>query len=278
MSTFDFDALKQLLYDFYTLTNIKTCLYDSEGNELCYYPTKFSGFCEILRKDGKMDLRCKDCDKHAFAECRKTRRQYSYTCHAGLRECLSPIHYNNHIIGFMMIGQIKNNGADIAELERELPEYLRSKLRAAYDSLPTISEEKLISAFRVLDACTNYERLKTMVELYNDPIEAQIDKYIYENLSKPLSVSHLCSHFHLSHYEIYQICNEYFCATPAKHIKNCRLAYACKLLATTDFAVSKIALLCGIEDYNYFSKLFKATYGINPTDYRKNNIASSRVD
>lgn len=270
MANFDHRSLKQLLQDFYMLTDIKTCLYDAEGNELCFYPTKFSRFCEILRRDEVMDLRCKDCDKKAFAHCRNTRSQYVYTCHAGLRECVSPILYNNQIIGFMMIGQIKSNSdRDFAEFEKELPQYVRIRLRSAYDSLPTVTDVKLASAVRILDACTNHELLKTMVQLYNDPIEAKIDKYIYENLSKPLSVSHLCSQFHLSHHEIYQICNEHFCLSPAKYIKSCRLAYACKLLTSTDLPINKIAVLCGIEDYNYFSKLFKNAYNVSPTEYRK---------
>ena len=79
MSDLDIKSLEKLLEDFYNLTEIKACIYDLEGNELCYYPSKFSGFCEILRRDEAMEAKCKDCDKLAFDICRKTHSQYSYT-------------------------------------------------------------------------------------------------------------------------------------------------------------------------------------------------------
>ena len=270
MPNFDLQSLEKLLYDFYNLTNIKTCLYDSEGNELCYYPTKLSSFCEILRQDKKIDERCKDCDTHAFANCRKTRSQYAYTCHAGLQECVSPIICDNQIIGFIMIGQIRNNRESaFLNFQEGLPDALKGKLHTAYDNLPSISNEKLLSAFHILDACAGYELLKTLLQAYQNSIEEQIDRYIHENLSKPLSVSHLCSEFHLSRHEIYNICNEYFYCAPAEYIKKCRLAYACKLLTTTNLPINKIAILCGIPDYNYFSKVFKSNYGVSPSKYKR---------
>ena len=272
MPNFDLKSLEKLLCDFYNLTSLKTCLYDADGNELCFYPTKLSNFCEILRKDESMDQKCKDCDKRAFANCRKTRSQYVYTCHAGLQECVSPILCDNRIIGFIMIGQIKNN-TNFSNLSHELPKDLKKRLRSAYNKLPSISTEKRLSAFRILDACTNYELLKTLAQVDTLSIDAQLDKYIHENLSGQVSVPQLCSEFHLSRYEIYNICDKYFCCTPAEYIKKCRLSYACKLLTTTALPVNKIAVRCGIEDYNYFSKIFKSTYNISPTSYRKRTLA-----
>ncbi len=217
-----------------------------------------------------MDSRCKDCDKLAFANCRKTRSQYVYTCHAGLQECISPILYDDQIIGFIMIGQIKkSDGHDFIHIEKNIPQNLKRQLKSAYESLPVISAEKLLSAFRILDACASYELLKTLVQFYNNPIDAQIDKYIYDNLTSPLSVSHLCSKFHLSHSEIYNICKDYFNCTPAEYVKKCRLTRACKLLTTTNLSVKRIAIQCGIPDYNYFSKIFKSAFGLSPTKYKK---------
>ncbi len=270
MKKFEQQSFENLLKDFYNLTGMKTCLYDADGNELCYYPGKLSDFCKILRKDEKMDARCRECDRLAFANCRKNRTQYVYSCHAGLRECISPILFENRIIGFIMIGQI--NGSDseaFARVEKELPPELSAELKDAYNRLPLFSSEKLLSAFRVLDACAGYELLKTLMLTKNDPIDSRIDEYIHSNLSAPLSVSHLCSEFHLSRYEIYNICKEYFAFTPAEYIKNCRLAHACNLLATTALPIKDIAERCGIPDYNYFSKIFKSSYKLSPTQYRK---------
>ena len=122
MSTLETKDLKSLLKDFYNLTGIKTCLYDLDGNELFFYPSKLNRFCEILRTDERMDCKCKSCDKTAFHQCKKTQAQYNYVCHAGLQECISPILYEGEIIGFMMLGQIKSAGApDFSAIEKNLP-------------------------------------------------------------------------------------------------------------------------------------------------------------
>ena len=264
------NALEKLLHDFYNLTNIKTCLYDIEGNELCFYPNKFSSFCEILRQNKHMDKKCMDCDKLAFEHCKRTQSQYIYTCHAGLEECISPIICDNQVIGFMMIGQIKSSHApSFDNIAKNLPGYLINDLKDSYDNLPTVSSEKLDSAFRILDACAGYELLKNAIGSHNNSIDAQIKHYIRENISRPLSVAQLRSVFHLSHSEIYNIFKEFFDCTPAEYIKKSRLKYACKLLSTTDLTVNKIAVLCGIPDYNYFSKIFKSEFYLSPTEYRK---------
>lgn len=272
MKHFDIQSLKQLLCDFYHLTNIKVCLYDIEENELYFYPKRLSSFCEILRKDEHFDRLCRECDRHGFANCKKTRSQHIYTCHAGLQECVSPIICDDQLLGYIMLGQIKNNcETDFSDIENRFPEFLRKSLREAYENLPTISNETILSAFHVLDACTGYEALKMLLQNQSQSIESQIDNYIHKHLSSPLSVSSLCAEFHLSRHEIYNICGKCFQCTPAGYIKKCRLSYACTLLSTTNDPIYDIAIKCGIPDYNYFSKVFKSEYGMSPTRYKKNN-------
>ncbi len=79
----------------------------------------------------------------------------------------------------------------------------------------------------------------------------------------------MCRRFHCSRKELYNIIKRAYDCTPAEFIKNRRLKYACELLQTTNNSVSKIAIMCGIEDYNYFSKIFKKELGIAPREYRK---------
>lgn len=270
MSKLESKDLELLLRDFYNLTDIKICLYDLDGNELFFYPNKFSRFCEILRTNRAMDIKCKNCDKIAFAHCKRTQSQYHYTCHAGLQECVSPIIYNQEVIGFMMLGQIKkSNSPTFPALSNDLPKELIGELQASYEALPVISDQKLNSAFHILDACTGYEMLKLYIHSHHNTIEARIKQYIRENIPHSISVVQLCSEFHLSHYEVYHIFKEYFSCTPAEYIKQARLKLACHMLITSELSINRIAILCGIPDYNYFSKVFKATYGVSPTAYRK---------
>ena len=268
MPTLETKNLEILLQDFYNLTKIKICLYDAEGNEIFFYPNKFSRFCEILRTNEYMDEKCKNCDKIAFEHCKRTQSQYHYTCHAGLQECVSPIIYAGEVIGFMMLGQIKKKGAPAFPfISVDFPKVLTDELKASYESLPTISDRKLSSAFHILDACAGYELLKKFIQSHNTAIDVQIKQYINENISHPISVATLCSDLRLSHNEVYRIFKEYFSSTPADYIKKARLEHATRLLKGSDLPVNKIATLCGIPDYNYFSKIFKQEMGVSPKEY-----------
>lgn len=271
MQAYDLQAVQELLKDFFNLTGIKLCFYDSEENELCYYPEKLSKFCSLLRKNEELDKYCKECDKHAFAVCKKTRKQYIYTCHAGLLECISPILYDKKIIGFIVIGQIKTHKrANFENLADKLPKEWRNKLAECFEDLPSVNMQKLNSAIRILDACTGFEYLKGLINAAQNKIDVRIGVYIDENLRGDLSVQTLCSRFHLSHSEIYSIFKEYFHSTPAEFVKARRLNEACDLLKNTSLPVNKIAVQCGIHDYNYFSKIFKHRFSVSPRQYRKN--------
>ena len=262
------ENLKALLEDFYNLTGIKTCLYDAEGNELCYYPPCHSRFCSLLRRNPEMDARCRACDRAGFAACRQARAQHSYICHAGLRECISPILCDRQIIGYIMLGQIKESAAPSAETAA-LIEKIGGALAEAYGELPSIAADKRLSAFRILDACAGYEHLKALSRLSAPRIDQAIETLVQKNIGGALSVSFLCSNLRLSHNEIYSICKEYFASTPAEYIKKSRLAHAKRLLRETDLPIFEIAIRCGIPDYNYFSKVFKNAIGQSPTAYRK---------
>ena len=271
MQIYNQQKIEKLLRAFYALTNMKFCIYDNTETELSYYPEKLSGFCACLRKKPEMEERCKTCDKHAFAVCKKTYKQFVYTCHAGLLECFSPIVYDQKIIGYIVIGQVKAQElSDFEKIADRLPEDLKTELAKQFALLPSADIEKINAAMRILEACTSFEYLKGLIQAAESKIDVAIGGYVNDHLDGDLSVQTLCSHFHLSHSEIYAIFKEYFHATPAEYVKSRRLNKACELLKNTALPVHKIAIQCGIPDYNYFSKIFKRTFGISPRQFRKN--------
>jgi two-component system response regulator YesN len=53
-----------------------------------------------------------------------------------------------------------------------------------------------------------------------------------------------------------------------------RLKKAKEFLLTRDkMSICEVAFHCGFNDSNYFSWLFKKTYGVTPSQYRKNTRA-----
>lgn len=270
MKEYDLKKMQELLHDFYNLTGIKICIYDSTETELCYYPEKLSPFCKLLREDKSADEHCLSCDRQAFAECKRTHRRAVYTCHAGLLECFSPILYGDRNIGYIVIGQIRTKGANHSPYEN-------LQLQKLYEALPTVEMDKINSAIHILDACAGYEYLKTIVSEYDARIDARISSFIEENLCDDLSVSVLCKKFRLSRVELYSLFREYFSSSVAEFIKNRRLQKARLLLEQTDLPVWKVAQQCGIPDYNYFSKQFKLAFFTSPSEWRKQHVLVSEL-
>lgn len=49
-----------------------------------------------------------------------------------------------------------------------------------------------------------------------------------------------------------------------------KMERASRILASSTKSVSEVALACGFEDTSYFSRVFKQTFGVTPTQYRGN--------
>ena len=133
MTDFKSEKLRELLEDFYNLTGMKICILDKNGTEICYYPERLTRFCATLRTDDEQDCKCIECDRHAVEIATKTQRQYSYICHAGLLECVSPIVFSGQVVGFVVLGQIREDGgAEFSQLSMEFPGKLLGKLGKAF--------------------------------------------------------------------------------------------------------------------------------------------------
>lgn len=57
------------------------------------------------------------------------------------------------------------------------------------------------------------------------------------------------------------------------YVRILKLEHAKKLLLRTDEPITRVAELCGFQDYRYFSRLFRDYTGKLPTDYRKTGDA-----
>ena len=53
------------------------------------------------------------------------------------------------------------------------------------------------------------------------------------------------------------------------YIRQRKLARAKYLLKNSSMSMGEIQTVCGFETPSYFSRTFKAEFGITPTDYRK---------
>ena len=56
--------------------------------------------------------------------------------------------------------------------------------------------------------------------------------------------------------------------TPLDFLREARIKRACQLLRESDANVSDVAYRCGFSDPKYFSRSFKQSVGVSPSEYK----------
>lgn len=103
--------------------------------------------------------------------------------------------------------------------------------------------------------------------------------YIENHLDQRLSVSDLANVAGLSRAHFSRIFTANEGLPPAELVLQRRLRRAAKLLTkAADMPIKEVAALCGFDDANYFSKVFRRLYGTNPSDFRTTGMYANVSD
>ncbi len=267
------EELIELMKDFYVLTGIRMALFDETGTELMSYPAHEEHFCSCMRKSPSFRENCRVSDEHSFLMCRRSNKMHVFKCHAGLIEASVPIMDRGRVIGYMMFGGItdQKNKDDLLSLVTtkcrgyEIDGALREKIK----KIKYRNENQIRAAAKILDACTEYVRLKEIVHPSGKRLIDSVEKYIEQHISEQISVERLCNEFDISRTRLYETIAPYTHGGIAAFVKQKKLECAKNLVKTTDMSIPQIADAVGFADYNYFLRAFKKRYGISTKKMRK---------
>ncbi|MDA3845330.1 MAG: PocR ligand-binding domain-containing protein [Vallitaleaceae bacterium] len=271
---FNITDLKELLYDFYTLTGVRVVIFDNDFHEIVAYPTIHSDFCQLLRSDKQANDACRNCDYAACLTSKKNQHYYTYRCHVGLTETVVPINADGIVIGYIMFGQmlLTDNPNELWNKIKVTVQNYRIDMDALHNAFlekDIISEDVLYSAARTMEISASYLYLSRKIRMTEDSLSYQINVFITENITNKLTVPVICEHFSISKSKLYEIADESFGMGIAKYIRYLRVLRAKVLLSKEDLLIYEVASQIGIDDYNYFTKIFKAETGLTPKSYRK---------
>ncbi|MDP4133992.1 MAG: PocR ligand-binding domain-containing protein [Bacillota bacterium] len=272
---FDFNPykLREIAKAFYTITGIRFIVFDSDYNEVMSYPEKHCPFCELMKSSPETEKHCRESDERSFEQCKKTDGLITYRCHAGLIEAAAPIKEGNKLLGYLMFGQITDK-----KNKDELKEHISSLCDAYHldkaDVLKKVqgikakNSDQIASAAKILETCVSYIILKEMITPRNSKLITLAEKYIEDNIAD-VSIEKLCAKLSLSRTKLYGLFTAEKQTGVSAYINERRLLMGKHLLKNTDMPVSEIALKVGYQDYNYFSRVYKKTFGRSPLYYRK---------
>ena len=96
-----------------------------------------------------------------------------------------------------------------------------------------------------------------------------ITGYLQEHLAEDLSLSVLAQEFHLNPQYISQLFKNEIGVNFLSYLTNIRMEKAKKLLLSTSLSVAEVAEQSGYGDYRVFTKVFKKSEGVTPSQYRR---------
>lgn len=270
--SFHIERLDKLLYDFYRLTGLTVSIWDADLRMLSHQPKEMCGFCRLVRSSPEGAARCYASDKDVCMRCAAEGAPVTHRCHAGLVDTAIPIRFKDRVLGYMMFGQVTEEGETPYAALSALSEALSldcAALLSEYRALAHYDSERTAAAAAILKAATRYLWLSEYIEIGYHTDAARIDEYIHENLERPISVRDICARFGISKNRLYALSHEWFKMPIGDYIISVRIGEAKRLLTLSDLSVGEVALRVGIRDYNYFTKFFKENVGMPPLRYRK---------
>ncbi|MCD7883507.1 MAG: response regulator [Lachnospiraceae bacterium] len=98
----------------------------------------------------------------------------------------------------------------------------------------------------------------------------QAVRYIQENFSKDLNMAVVSNYVSMNYSVFSQEFKQYTGKNFVPFLKELRMEEAKRLLVETDLRVIEISQKVGYENDKHFMKTFKATYGVSPSEFRKN--------
>ena len=269
----DTEQLYSLMRSFYKMSGIRCVLFNTEFHPLVSYPEEDCAFCRLMKSCPTAKRLCDEADRHAFEECVRSDKPVIYHCHAGLVEAVFPLHEGDKPIAYFMVGQITDQ-PDKAALRQQVNERSAQLnlhpecLREAVEAVPYKDEEQINAAAKIMEACTGYILFKELITPEKDRLMERAKEYIEAHLEEDITAVHICRHLQVSRTKLYELFRKEQGQGISAYLLQRRLITAKKLLKTTDLSIKEIARKVGFNDYNYFSRVFKKTFGRSPRKYR----------
>ncbi|HKM08537.1 MAG TPA: response regulator [Sphaerochaeta sp.] len=103
---------------------------------------------------------------------------------------------------------------------------------------------------------------------YSRPFK-YIDQYLHSNYHEQISVEQAAKITGLNTKYFSHLCKTYFGASFVEYLTSIRMEKAKALLATGQYSIKEVAEMTSFSDGNYFSRVFRQTFGISPSSFRE---------
>lgn len=267
------EKIDHILDDFYNATGITIDLLEPDFTKISHTKYEFNQYCKNIQSiaDGKKT--CHLSEIALLEKCKKTKKAQTHICHAGFLDMAVPIIYDNEIIGYIILGQLKIN-SDFTALESYIAKLgLDIEItRELYNQTQLSDSKKIQSVSNIASMLVKYILIENMLSPNLEENMQKAVNYINSNLEKELTIKLISKSVNISKSALYKKFHSLFNCTISEYINRKRIEKSVYLLNNTNLSVEEISQRVGFKSTSYYSKTFKKTKGISPLKYRKTYI------
>lgn len=140
------------------------------------------------------------------------------------------------------------------------------------DDLFAKLDNNKIEAFSIILEAIKLVRAVSIQKANQTPIVDRVEAFLIENVSNNPSISDIARSLNISTYYLMHTFKKQTGITVGDLKTSLQLSKAKVLLREKQKSITEISSLCGFENSDYFSRVFKKEMGISPTQYREKSI------
>lgn len=181
------------------------------------------------------------------------------------------------------------NGLKVIQLSRVKYPSMAFVIVSGYDDFSYCREALRLQITDYILKPVNYEEFGSCIDqlkisLYNNEVKEKpvvkkervitgITKYMQEHLSEDVSLHILPEEFHLNSQYISQLFKNEIGVNFLTYLTNIRMEHAKKMLLSSSLSIAEVSEQSGYGDYRVFTKVFKKSEGITPSQYRRDFLS-----
>ena len=271
MIYYNYEKLCDLLTELSILIEAKVSLFDAD-----FQPTRVCGntdnlFCAKIKSSIKKEG-CAKSDLDALNRC-SYEPTIHYHCHFGFIEIMVKEMLDD-IPLYLCIGPFRDPSTKKRDIERikdftQLINGNYKELLDIYLNTPIFTEEKYQSICTLGKVIFEHAKETKIIAIKEDLFESEIGPFLKANLDKNYSVNDLCNMFAIPQKKFHAVIRKSTGLSPKQYITKLKIDKAFNEIILTNKDLQVIASEVGMEDYNYFIKIFKSLRGHTPKYFRK---------
>lgn len=270
MIYYNYEVLDNLLTELSLILETKVSIFDENFKATRAYGKTQNRFCEAIKE--RSIEGCVSSDNKAMNRC-AYEPAIHYHCHFGFVEIMFKEMLNDVPI-YVSIGPFRDKKNKTKDLKRikefaELTHRKYKDLLNIYLSMPEFTEEKYQSILSLTKVVLEHAKETKIIAIKEDLFESEIDPFLKENVSKNYSIIELADIFAIPQKKFHAVVKKSTGLSPKQYITKLKIDKAFEQIILTNKDFQVIASEVGIDDYNYFIKVFKLYRGHTPKYFRK---------